>query len=81
MQISNLHGGWILLNLPAHQVVRVCRLVCREWKELVDSAAHWREHDWRLVYFKTKKGCNLLKNSRADGKIFFYFWENYPLKA
>uniref|UniRef100_A0A9J7XMH9 F-box domain-containing protein n=1 Tax=Cyprinus carpio carpio TaxID=630221 RepID=A0A9J7XMH9_CYPCA len=33
----------ILLNLPAHQVVRVCRLVCREWKELVDSAAHWRE--------------------------------------
>ncbi|KAL0158528.1 hypothetical protein M9458_046604, partial [Cirrhinus mrigala] len=33
----------ILLNLPAHQVVRVCRLVCHEWKQLVDSASHWRE--------------------------------------
>ncbi len=68
----------ILLNLPAHQVVRVCRLVCHEWKELVDSAAHWRvrcrreriqpcdasrpPYDWRLFYFLTKKRRNLLKN-------------------
>ncbi|XP_048033537.1 F-box only protein 44-like [Megalobrama amblycephala] len=72
----------ILLNLPAHQVVRVCRLVCREWKELVDSASHWRERcrregiqpcdasrtpeDWRLFYFITKKRRNLLKNPSAD---------------
>ncbi|XDV45750.1 hypothetical protein PO909_013789 [Leuciscus waleckii] len=72
----------ILLNLPEHQVVRVCRLVCREWKELVDSAAHWRERcrregiqpcdasrppeDWRLFYFITKKQQNLLKNPSAD---------------
>uniref|UniRef100_A0A673GPT5 Zgc:114174 n=1 Tax=Sinocyclocheilus rhinocerous TaxID=307959 RepID=A0A673GPT5_9TELE len=67
----NTGGQWtsftILLNLPAHQVVQVCRLVCHEWKELVDSAAHWRERcrtegfhpynascppeDWRLFYF------------------------------
>ncbi|KAG1961997.1 F-box only protein [Pimephales promelas] len=61
----------ILLNLPEHQVVRACRLVCRDWKELVDSAAHWRERcrregirpcdassppeDWRRFYFTTKK--------------------------
>uniref|UniRef100_A0A672QUE7 F-box only protein 6-like n=1 Tax=Sinocyclocheilus grahami TaxID=75366 RepID=A0A672QUE7_SINGR len=73
----------ILLNLPAHQVVRVCRLVCHEWKELVDSAAHWRERchregfhpcevsrppdDWRLFYFLTKNRHNLLKNPRAEG--------------
>ncbi|KAG1961998.1 uncharacterized protein LOC120462762 isoform X2 [Pimephales promelas] len=72
----------ILLNLPEHHVVQVCRLVCREWKELVDSAAHWRERcwregirpcdasrppeDWRLFYFLTKKRRNLLKNPSAD---------------
>ncbi|XP_051737077.1 LOW QUALITY PROTEIN: uncharacterized protein fbxo44.9 [Ctenopharyngodon idella] len=72
----------ILLNLPAHQVVRVCRLVCREWKELVDSASHWRERcrreeiqpcdasrppeDWRLFYFLAKNRRNLLKNPRAE---------------
>uniref|UniRef100_A0A672RBZ1 F-box only protein 6-like n=1 Tax=Sinocyclocheilus grahami TaxID=75366 RepID=A0A672RBZ1_SINGR len=73
----------ILLNLPAHQVVRVCRLVCHEWKELVDSAAHWRERcrregiqpqdvsrppdNWCQFYFLTKKRRNLLKNPRAEG--------------
>uniref|UniRef100_A0A8C1D0U4 Uncharacterized protein n=1 Tax=Cyprinus carpio carpio TaxID=630221 RepID=A0A8C1D0U4_CYPCA len=72
----------ILLNLPAHQVVQVCRLVCHEWKELVDSAAHWRERcrteglqpydasrppeDWRLFYFLSKFRRNLLKNPRAE---------------
>ncbi|XP_016300559.1 F-box only protein 44-like isoform X3 [Sinocyclocheilus anshuiensis] len=72
----------ILLNLPAHQVVRVCRLVCHEWKELVDSASHWRERcrregiqpqdvsrppvNWRQFYFLTKKRRNLLKNPRAE---------------
>ncbi|KAK2914272.1 hypothetical protein Q8A67_002671 [Cirrhinus molitorella] len=72
----------ILLNLPAHQVVQVCRLVCHEWKELVDSAAHWRKRcqreeiqpydasrtpeDWRLFYFLSKYRQNLLKNPSAD---------------
>ncbi|XP_050958452.1 F-box only protein 6-like, partial [Labeo rohita] len=72
----------ILMNLPAHQVVQVCRLVCHEWKELVDSAAHWRERckreeiqpydasrvpeDWRLFYLQSKYRRNLLKNPKAD---------------
>ncbi len=74
----------ILLNLPAYQVVQVCRLVCHEWKELVDSAAHWRERcrregfqpydasrlpeDWCLFYFLSKFRRNLIKNPRADGR-------------
>ncbi|RXN16928.1 F-box only 44-like protein [Labeo rohita] len=73
----------IFMNLPAHQVVQVCRLVCHEWKELVDSAAHWRKRckrkeiqpydasrvpeDWRLFYFQSKYRRNLLKNPKADG--------------
>ncbi|XP_073794648.1 uncharacterized protein isoform X2 [Danio rerio] len=79
----------ILLNLPAHQVVRVCRLVCPEWKELVDSAAHWRERcrregiqpcdasrppkNWCQFYFITKKRRNLIKNPAADDE--FQGWE------
>ncbi|TRY89875.1 hypothetical protein DNTS_030352 [Danionella cerebrum] len=72
----------ILLNVPAHQVVRVCRLVCAEWRDLVDSNAHWKERcrregihpwdsninpgDWRQFYFITKKRRNLIKNPKAD---------------
>ncbi|XP_051518640.1 F-box only protein 44-like [Myxocyprinus asiaticus] len=75
----------ILLNLPAQQVVRVCRLVCHEWKELVDSAAHWKERcrreglqpcdasrppaNWRMFYFLAKKRHNMLKNPRAEDEL------------
>ncbi|XP_073794791.1 uncharacterized protein isoform X1 [Danio rerio] len=75
----------ILLYLPAYQVVRVCRLVCHEWKELVDSAAHWRERcrregiqlcdasrppeDWCQFYFITKKRRNLIKNPKAEAGL------------
>ncbi|XP_005162141.1 uncharacterized protein isoform X1 [Danio rerio] len=75
----------ILLYLPAHQVVRVCRLVCPEWKELVDSVAHWRERcrregiqpcdasrppeDWCQFYFITKKRRNLIKNPKAEDEF------------
>ncbi|XP_073692952.1 uncharacterized protein [Garra rufa] len=80
----------IFLNLPAHQVVQVCRLVCHEWKELVDSAAYWRQRcqregiqpydasrtpeDWCLFYFLSKYRRNLLKNPRADDGL--RGWEN-----
>ncbi|XP_055748141.1 F-box only protein 6-like isoform X2 [Salvelinus fontinalis] len=74
----------MLLNVPPQQVVCVCRLVCREWKEVVDSDSLWRERcrregyqtyvtklpkDWRLFYFLCKKRRNLLKNPRADDKF------------
>ncbi|XP_056305080.1 F-box only protein 6-like isoform X3 [Danio aesculapii] len=74
----------ILLNLPAH-VVKECRLVCHEWKELVDSGPHWRERcrregiqpcdasrppdDWRQFYFMTKKRRNLIKNPKAEDSL------------
>nr|XP_055043310.1 F-box only protein 44-like [Misgurnus anguillicaudatus] len=75
----------ILLNLPAEDVVLKCRLVCREWKELVDSQAHWRERclrewieppdasrpqeNWCLFYFLSKKRHNLLNNPRAEDEF------------
>uniref|UniRef100_A0A3P8TZT7 F-box domain-containing protein n=1 Tax=Amphiprion percula TaxID=161767 RepID=A0A3P8TZT7_AMPPE len=68
----------IFLNLPPHEVVCLCRLVCRQWKEVADSESLWRERcrreryqrcdesripdDWRLFYFMWKKRRNLLKN-------------------
>lgn len=75
----------IFLNLPPEQVVCVCRLVCREWKDVVDSESLWRQKcrreefelcdnkklpkDWQLFYFLRKKRHNLLKNSRADERL------------
>ncbi|KAG5838935.1 hypothetical protein ANANG_G00229000 [Anguilla anguilla] len=72
----------VFVNVPPKEVVCVCRLVCREWKEVADSAALWRERcrrdrfrphditrlptDWRLFYFLCKKRRNLLKNPSAD---------------
>ncbi|KAK5895040.1 hypothetical protein CesoFtcFv8_011664 [Champsocephalus esox] len=56
----------IFLNLPPGEVVRVCRVVCHQWKEVVDSKSLWKERcrregyhlsdtsknpeDWRLFY-------------------------------
>ncbi|XP_047462661.1 F-box only protein 6-like [Mugil cephalus] len=79
----------IFLNVPAHQVVCLCRLVCRQWKEVADSECLWRERcrregyeicvaskipeDWRLFYFLCKKRRNLLKNPRGEEE--FSGWE------
>ncbi|XP_074499701.1 F-box only protein 6-like [Sebastes fasciatus] len=75
----------IFLNLPPKQVVRICRLVCHQWKEVADSESLWRERcrregyrlrdaskipkDWRLFYFLCKKRRNLLKNPRGENKM------------
>lgn len=72
----------IFLNVSPHQVVCVCRLVCHEWKVIVDSESLWRERcrregyqlcessnlpqDWRLFYFLCKKQHNLIKNPKGD---------------
>ncbi|GAA6082411.1 F-box only protein 6-like isoform X4, partial [Tachysurus ichikawai] len=72
----------ILLNLPGQQVICVCRLVCSEWKSVVDSNAFWRKRcrreglksltihkvprHWQMFYFLCKKRRNLLKNPNAD---------------
>ncbi|CAG04000.1 unnamed protein product, partial [Tetraodon nigroviridis] len=79
----------IFLNLPHHQVVCICRLVCRQWKEVADSESLWIERcrregyqpchasrtpsDWREFYFLCKKRRNLIKNPRGDNAM--KFWE------
>ncbi|XP_056278722.1 F-box only protein 6-like [Pseudoliparis swirei] len=75
----------IFLNLPAQQVVCVCRLVCRQWGQVADIESLWRERcrregyrlreasrtpkDWRLFYFLCKKRRNLLKNPKGEDKM------------
>ncbi|XP_028849790.1 F-box only protein 6-like [Denticeps clupeoides] len=72
----------IFLNIPAEKVVRVCRLVCHEWKVIADSVSLWKERcrrerllprdpakvpeDWRLFYFLCKKKRNLIRNPKAE---------------
>ncbi|KAI4823659.1 hypothetical protein KUCAC02_012236 [Chaenocephalus aceratus] len=75
----------IFLNLPPGEVVRVCRVVCHQWKEVVDSKSLWKERcrregdhlsdtsknpeDWRLFYFLCKQRRNLLKNPRGQEEL------------
>uniref|UniRef100_A0A3P9AHP4 FBA domain-containing protein n=1 Tax=Esox lucius TaxID=8010 RepID=A0A3P9AHP4_ESOLU len=75
----------MFLNVPPHQLVCVCRLVCREWKQLVDSDSLWRKRcrregylpcdaatlpkDWHLFYFLCIKRRNLIKNPKAEDKF------------
>uniref|UniRef100_A0A3P9N8E0 F-box only protein 6-like n=1 Tax=Poecilia reticulata TaxID=8081 RepID=A0A3P9N8E0_POERE len=40
----------IFLNLPPQHVVCVCRLVCRQWKDVADSESFWRERCRREGY-------------------------------
>lgn len=79
----------IFLNVPPHKLVCVCRFVCREWKEVVDSQYLWKERcrregyqpcdttklpdDWRLFYFMCKKRRNLIKNPKGDEG--FRYWQ------
>lgn len=79
----------IFHNLPCEEVVRHCRLVCKQWREVADSESLWRERcrrggysprdasmppaDWREFYFLCKKRRNLLKNTKAEEK--FNHWE------
>ncbi|XP_053547428.1 F-box only protein 2 [Bombina bombina] len=80
----------ILAELPAEDLVLICRLVCHQWKTIVDGAELWqrkcqqdgfinkeRESDpdnWKSVYFLSKRKRNLIKNSCADADL--EFWED-----
>ncbi|XP_038138635.1 F-box only protein 6-like isoform X1 [Cyprinodon tularosa] len=75
----------IFLNLPAQQVVCVCRLVCHQWKDVADNESFWRERcrregyhlrnpskvprDWRLFYFMNKNRRNLITNPRGEAGL------------
>ncbi|XP_033824986.1 F-box only protein 6-like [Periophthalmus magnuspinnatus] len=79
----------IFHNLPYDQVIRRCRLVCKQWREVSDSESLWRERcrrerllprdvtrtpdDWREYYVLCRKRRNLLKNPRAEHN--FRYWQ------
>lgn len=72
----------ILAAIPAVELVLVCRLVCCQWKNLVDGAELWilkcqqeglttAESDaenWQNFYFLSKKRKNLIKNPCGEGE-------------
>ncbi|CAN9516005.1 unnamed protein product [Ophioblennius macclurei] len=75
----------IFLNIPPSQVVRVCRLVCRQWREVADTESLWKRicrrenihlhaatkvpKDWKLFYFVCRNRRNLLKNPSGENKL------------
>ncbi|XP_030219976.1 F-box only protein 6 isoform X1 [Gadus morhua] len=59
----------IFVNLPAHQVVRVCPLVCREWRALVNSECLWKERCRREGY---KPGDEAGQDVVKGWKMFYF---------
>ena len=59
----------IFVNLPAHQVVRVCPLVCREWRALVNSECLWKERCRREGY---KSGDEAGQDVVKGWKMFYF---------
>ncbi|XP_030041838.1 F-box only protein 2 [Microcaecilia unicolor] len=80
----------IMASLPAEELVLVCRLVCRQWKDIVDAPAVWilkcqeegfsvteertEEDNWQIFFFLSKKKRNLIRN--PCGEEGFDFWED-----
>ncbi|XP_053307804.1 F-box only protein 2 [Spea bombifrons] len=72
----------ILAGLPAEELVLVCRLVCHQWKNIVDGAEIWRikcrrdglaetardaeRGGWKTSYFLHRRKKNLIRNHRAE---------------
>ncbi|KAM8926949.1 F-box only protein 2 [Pelodytes ibericus] len=81
----------ILAGLPAEYLILVCRLVCSQWRNLVDGVEVWRmkcqeegfadpareteTDNWRTVYFLSKKKRNLIKNNSGQADFEFDSWE------
>lgn len=74
----------ILASIPAVDLVLACRLVCCQWKNLVDGAALWilkcqqegfagaeseeNAENWQNFYFLSKRRRNLIKNPCGKGE-------------
>ncbi|XP_048471011.1 F-box only protein 6-like isoform X4 [Rhincodon typus] len=72
----------ILSYVPARELVRTCRVVCRMWKDLVDGIHIWKgkciregyfkkngdvyPKNWKVFYFLQSLKKNLLKNPCAE---------------
>ena len=73
----------IVAGLPARYLVLVCRLVCKQWRCIVDSQSLWvqkchidsvavptmKDLDYRHLHFHNPYGRNLLKNWNGEGKL------------
>ncbi|XP_048872959.1 F-box only protein 44-like [Brienomyrus brachyistius] len=73
----------VFFLIPGQDVVCVFRLVCQQWKEIVDSISYWKERcrreglkpyndkktatGWCQFYILSKRRQNLIKNPKADG--------------
>ncbi|PKU38729.1 f-box only protein 6-like [Limosa lapponica baueri] len=79
----------LLSLLPARDLVRACRLVCRQWRYVVDLTTLWKRKcqregfytqnldrsitDWKIFYMLCKLKRNLIKNPCAEEK--FQHWK------
>ncbi|XP_078235089.1 F-box only protein 44 [Pogona vitticeps] len=75
--------------VPAQDLVQRCRLVCSQWREVVDLDVLWKRkcrregyampalessiQDWRAFYYLCRLKRNLIKN--PCGEDGFNFWE------
>ncbi|XP_063293164.1 F-box only protein 2 [Pelobates fuscus] len=80
----------ILAGLPAEELILVCRLVCNQWKNIVDGADVWQikchqdgfseaaretePDNWKSVYLLNKRKTNLIKN--PCGEEEYEFWND-----
>ncbi|CAI9553353.1 unnamed protein product [Staurois parvus] len=71
----------ILALVPAVDLIRRCRQVCSQWKEVIDSATLWKlkcqragyitkdcqKHpkDWKIFYYLSSRKRNLIQNPCA----------------
>nr|XP_056721462.1 F-box only protein 6-like [Euleptes europaea] len=79
----------LLSRVPCRDLVRNCRLVCLQWRDLVDLATLWKRKclqegfdpetpgrsvpDWKIFYFLCIMKRNLIQN--PCGEEGFNFWE------
>lgn len=77
----------LLSLLPARDLLRACRLVCRQWRYVVDLTTLWKRKcqregfymhhldrsisDWKVFYMLCNLRRNLIKNPCAEG-LFNY---------
>ncbi|XP_015264960.1 PREDICTED: F-box only protein 6-like isoform X2 [Gekko japonicus] len=79
----------LLSRVPGRDLIRNCRLVCLQWRDLVDLATLWKRKclqegfdpetpdrsvlDWKIFYFLCFMKRNLIQN--PCGEDGFNFWE------
>lgn len=73
----------LLSLLPARDLLRSCRLVCSQWRDVVDLTTLWKRKcqregfyaqnldrsvtDWKIFYMLSNLKRNLIKNPCAQG--------------